>query len=65
MARWLLVVQPMSANSQQDFSAAGQVFSRLRASFNPNTIRTLTLLHAHDDLLTAILERKKKSEHVN
>ena len=60
VARWLLVVQAMSASSEQDFSSAGQVFSRLRASLNPEITRVLTLLHANDDLLTAILERKKK-----
>ena len=60
VARWLLTVQATSASSEQDFSIAGQVVSRLRASLNPKTMRVFTLLHANDDLLTAILERKKK-----
>ena len=60
MARWLLAVQAMSMSSKQDFGAAGQVASRLIASLNPNTKHVLTLLHANDDLLTAILKTKKK-----
>ena len=61
VARWLLAVQATSASSRQDFSTAGLVVSRLRASLNPKTTGGLTLLHANDDLMTAILERKKKA----
>ena len=61
VASWLLAVQATSASSKQDFSSAGQFVSRLRDSLNPKTTRVLTLLHANDDLLTSILERKKKA----
>ena len=54
-------VQATSVSSEQDFSTAGQVDSRLRASLNPKSTHVLTLLHANDNLLTAILERKKKA----
>ena len=61
VARWLVAVKATSASSKLDFSSAKQVVSRLRASLNPEITRVLTLLHANDDLLTAILERKKKA----
>ena len=60
VARWLLAVQAKFSSSERDFSSAEQVVSRLIARLNPKTTRVLTLLHANDDLLTAILERKKK-----
>ena len=60
-ARWLLAVQAKFSSSERDFSSAEQVVGRLRARLNPKTTRVLTLLHANDDLLTAILERKKKA----
>ena len=59
VARWLLAVQTKSVSSEQDFSAARLVVSRLRASLNPKTARVLTLLHANDDLLIAILKERK------
>ena len=61
VARWLLAVQAMSASSKQDFNAARQLVSKLRASLNPKTTRVFTFLHANDNLLAAILERKKKA----
>ena len=61
VSRWLLAVQATSASSEQDFSTAGQLVSRLRSSLNSKIMLMLTLLHANDDLLTAILERKKKA----
>ena len=60
VAKWLLDVQATSVRSEGEFSAAGQVISRLRANLNPKRTRALTLLHANDDLLTAVLEKRKK-----
>ena len=57
----VVAVQAMSASREQDFSAAGQVVSRLRAKLNPKTTCVLNLLHANDHLLTVILEIKKVS----